>query len=328
MSHPPLDVTDTPDSATDSHCQNCGRPLDGLFCSHCGQEARDVRRPFLWLLRDALRVLFDLDSRAYKTVYYLFTRPAFLSDEYVKGRRHSYTPPLRLFLVISIGFFIIVGLSNQITSFRESISTPASQVVEPADPAQAPDEIESGISENGIEQIYVFIDNFNLGWLSAEANANLHAMMREQAETNFAALQDDPEEFLLGALDYITFYMLLLMPLLALIQRIVYIGTGRIYIEHLVLTLHNQTFFMLSIFLVFVLNGLETISPAFLATVFSAAGDVMTLWIIIYLFLSVKRFFGHGYFVTALKFFVTSILYGIVFSAAAFLMAAFLFFFF
>ena len=34
-----------------------------------------------------------------KTLWYLFTKPAFLSTEYAKGRRASYTPPLRLFLV-------------------------------------------------------------------------------------------------------------------------------------------------------------------------------------------------------------------------------------
>ncbi|MBT6058492.1 MAG: DUF3667 domain-containing protein, partial [Gammaproteobacteria bacterium] len=54
--------------------------------------SRDMRRPFFRLLGEVFTSLFELDGRAYRTIYYLFTKPGFLSSEYVSGRRMSYTP--------------------------------------------------------------------------------------------------------------------------------------------------------------------------------------------------------------------------------------------
>ena len=69
-----------------------------------------------------MRTVFELDGRAYRTLYFLFTRPGFLAREYVSGRRASYTPPLRLFLVISIVFFLTVSAFTSLQSMRNVIS--------------------------------------------------------------------------------------------------------------------------------------------------------------------------------------------------------------
>ena len=50
--------------------------------------------------------IFSFDSRASRTLWPLITRPAFLTKEYFAGRRVHYVPPLRLYLFISIVFFI------------------------------------------------------------------------------------------------------------------------------------------------------------------------------------------------------------------------------
>jgi len=35
-------------------CLNCGRPVSGRFCAHCGQNARDIRISFFSLISDGL----------------------------------------------------------------------------------------------------------------------------------------------------------------------------------------------------------------------------------------------------------------------------------
>ena len=110
-----------PITADTAKCLNCGQSLSGDFCSNCGQEAKDVRRRFFPLISGALYTIVELDGRAYRTLFKLLTSPAFLTREYFGGRRSSYTPPLRLFLVISIGFFLLVSLLSSVESMRDSI---------------------------------------------------------------------------------------------------------------------------------------------------------------------------------------------------------------
>ncbi len=81
----------------------------GNYCGNCGQEVKDFRRPFFRLSSEAVKSLFELDGRAFRTLFFLLTKPAHLSTEYFSGRRMRYTPPLRLFLVISVSFFLLVS---------------------------------------------------------------------------------------------------------------------------------------------------------------------------------------------------------------------------
>jgi len=90
-------------------CQNCQTEIDGAYCPACGQRNIDLERPIWSLVGDIVKETFELDGRAALTVKTLFRHPGMLTDEFLAGRRRTYTPALRLYLVISISFFIIVG---------------------------------------------------------------------------------------------------------------------------------------------------------------------------------------------------------------------------
>ena len=92
-----------------TECRNCGARLDGTFCPDCGQKNVDLERPITTLIGDVLKETFDLDGRASRTIRLLLTRPGFLTSEFLAGRRRLYTPPLRLYLVFSVSFFVVVG---------------------------------------------------------------------------------------------------------------------------------------------------------------------------------------------------------------------------
>jgi hypothetical protein len=90
-----------------SSCLNCGATLRGQYCGTCGQRARS-RLISLWeLVRDAFGDLFELDSRLWRTVTPLLIRPGLLTADYLAGRRARYMPPFRMYLVLSLVFFVV-----------------------------------------------------------------------------------------------------------------------------------------------------------------------------------------------------------------------------
>ena len=92
-----------------TNCRNCDTLLDGNFCPVCGQKDVDLERPISKLVGDVLKETFELDGRTYRTVRMLLGHPGALTTEFLAGRRRSYTPPLRLYLVISVSFFVLVA---------------------------------------------------------------------------------------------------------------------------------------------------------------------------------------------------------------------------
>ena len=89
------------------NCLNCGTELRGQYCGSCGQRARG-RLISLWeLLQDAFGDLFELDSRLWRTLIPLLLRPGRLTKDYLEGRRARYMPPFRMYLVLSVVFFVV-----------------------------------------------------------------------------------------------------------------------------------------------------------------------------------------------------------------------------
>ena len=95
------------------NCLNCGTELRGQYCGNCGQRARS-RLISLWeLLQDAFGDLFEIDSRLWRTVIPLLARPGRLTRDYLEGRRARYMPPFRMYLVLSVIFFVVAFFDPQ-----------------------------------------------------------------------------------------------------------------------------------------------------------------------------------------------------------------------
>ena len=87
-------------------CKNCNSELVGLYCSECGQKNIESFT-FSKLVKDFFDNIFSLDSRLFQTLKFLIIRPGFLTNEYWSGKRITYLPPFRLYLLTSILFFFI-----------------------------------------------------------------------------------------------------------------------------------------------------------------------------------------------------------------------------
>lgn len=92
-------------------CGNCGTPLLGEHCYHCGQPMSGLVRHFTSVLGDIADTLFEIDTRLTRTLLPLLVRPGFLSCEYFAGRRVRYVSPVRLFFFISVITFFVAQWS-------------------------------------------------------------------------------------------------------------------------------------------------------------------------------------------------------------------------
>ena len=102
-------------------CQNCGAALTGRYCAECGQRiVTDAERGLWHLLGDFFTELTSLESRSWRSLMTLLSRPGELSRTYLAGARLRYLKPISVFLIANLLFFISppvtdlnLGLHNQ-----------------------------------------------------------------------------------------------------------------------------------------------------------------------------------------------------------------------
>lgn len=93
-------------------CANCGTTLTDEFCPSCGQSRKSIERSFLALAGEALGDVLQWDGRFLTTYRRLFMRPGRVARDYADGKRQSHTPPVRLYLIISLVFFAAMSFSD------------------------------------------------------------------------------------------------------------------------------------------------------------------------------------------------------------------------
>lgn len=89
-----------------SSCANCGTRLNGPYCSACGQRHEPHIHSLWHFLSEAAESVTHADSRVWRTLWPLLAKPGFLTREFLDGRRARYLPPFRLYLVLSVVFFL------------------------------------------------------------------------------------------------------------------------------------------------------------------------------------------------------------------------------
>lgn len=117
-------MTTTETTGQSQTCANCGAPLNDEFCAHCGQSREDLNRPIWTLATDTLDGMFSWDGRLLTTLRQLYTRPGRVARNYADGKRQSFTPPIRLYLIVSLVFFAAMTFSGVSIIAVDTITTP------------------------------------------------------------------------------------------------------------------------------------------------------------------------------------------------------------
>jgi hypothetical protein len=262
-------------------CPNCGTVVDDQFCPRCGQRNAPRVISLRRMLAEAVEDQFSVNAALPRTLGALFFRPGHLTREYVTGRIARYIPPFRLYLVASLVFFIALSFAVN----PDAIWTEATANVR-ADAARAgvaaPDRVDL---EDG--------PNLSLAMDTADASPFFRPLARrlQQQEDRINALP--PREALQLMVDGVVStapkVVFVLLPVFAMILKLLYVRKRRLYVEHFVFALHLHAFaFALATVALVVQNGGVT----------AAMGPAL----LVYLFVAMKKVYAQGFILTALKF--------------------------
>lgn len=308
-------------------CLNCSTTLSGQYCGNCGQRARN-RLISLWeLVREAFGDLFELDSRLWNTLVPLLIRPGKLTRDYLLGKRARFMPPFRSYLVLSVVFFLVAFFDPR-EEFSVLFEQAAESTEEGASGDQSAEEIRQGILEDLAEEGIVVGDraapddaddpdgiNITISdddddiscdledlesadipdWLSSRMTPE-----RLQVVCN-RVIADDGRAMFDKLRDNVPAALFFLLPLMALILKIIYPLSKRYYVEHLLFVVHYHAFF----FLILTLQILFARFASLIHIPESVIDVVLigtAIYIPVYLFRSMKRVYGQGFFITAPKF--------------------------
>lgn len=311
-----------------ANCPNCGTPVTGQYCSSCGQIQKDIRRFFLALVNEALDDVFSLNSRMRKTLVAILFRPGFLTNEYLRGRRVSYVQPIRLYFITSISFFLMLSIVNFFSprlaadavavEVQSETTAQAGQTIEPKQSSgvdlpldQSPVD---GEQLSDLDQTLANVDrsfadgDFDLGLasISKEKETKIKALLQTQIKKAVVLADQGSGELVAKFLQIAPPIIFCLLPLFALLLKILYMFRGVYYTEHFIYAVHNHCF----VYLTLLLYTLAEISLRSFPSIAEALTIVVSIWIPAYLWISLKRVYGQGKLFTTLKFISLGISYG------------------
>lgn len=100
---------------TTTTCLNCGAQLTGPYCASCGQKQPHGDLTLREFLHEMTAELVHWEGKVPATLKALFVRPGLLTQEFLGGRRARWLPPLRVYLICSIAFFVSGPLIESVT---------------------------------------------------------------------------------------------------------------------------------------------------------------------------------------------------------------------
>jgi hypothetical protein len=257
-------------------CANCGAPLSGPYCSQCGQRHEPGVHSFWHFMREAFEDCTHADSRLWRTLSALLLRPGFLTREFLDGRRARYLPPVRLYLVLSVLFFLIVALTPQVATMQRPVVTQKGSeiVLTPF-----------GVGTVSVARAPEICATFHYaGPLAARFNANcVKALAGNRGDLTHNFLHNAGRA------------LFILLPLLALVMKALYRKPPLHYVEHLLFFVHNHAFLFLVLGIYALLTGF---GPIWLRPILH---PVLWLYIWVYFYTSMLRVYGQRWLRTAVK---------------------------
>ncbi len=120
--------------------------------------------------------------------------------------------------------------------------------------------------------------------------------------------RNDPGPLMERFIESLPYMMFVILPIFAMFLKLFYAFSRRFYTEHLVFLLHNHSFLymvlMLQIFLNFLeekVRILENTSTQMIVSTVDWLSIILAWWMVIYVFLAMKRFYRQGWGITILK---------------------------
>lgn len=290
-----------PDTRTELACRNCGAQAPLKFCPECGQET-SLHPPSLGeFLHEFVGHYVAMEGALWRTLGLLLLRPGRLTREYLDGRRRRYVLPLRLYLTASFVFFLVLkfaaigGLDPEVKVLVDGKLLPVAEYHEKLEAARA-----GAVPASG--------PRFDVMKARDCGSPGQPACNRIEARLNasFADLQEHPQEALAHLREHFIHWapyaIFLLLPAFAGLLQLAYAGRGMTYGEHFVFSMHLHAFwFLAGILLVLLPDGLAELGE---------------LGVVVYGVWAMRETYGGGWWSTAWRALLVSLLYAIVLALA------------
>lgn len=290
------------------NCLNCNHPLkpEDKFCAQCSQKVGNTRLPFWAGLSDFFINAFSFDSKVFLSLRQLLLKPGLITQQYNAGMQARFVPPLRMYLTITLIFFLITSLLTKLGEKDPWETNGQGQNVETGG-------IDIQEADSTDQDLTINFGGGDYGdwgkWIRTHPN-----MAPELALDSLGEKVTFWNKFIYGQVYKIAMFereafndylesktqllIFLFLPLIALVLKWSYIRHPIFYFEHLVFALHLQSvFFILLTINVLVDYFFELDSMAVFITLFA-----------IYLFLAMKRVYDQSWAKTSFKFVVTNVL--------------------
>ncbi len=156
-------------------------------------------------------------------------------------------------------------------------------------------------------------------FLSDQSNEKLEKFSKDFSVKAEKAFNSDTGPLIEQVIGKMPQLMFLLLPLFAVLLKVMFIFSKRLYMEHLTVALHSHSFIFIVLLLSTILDGLyEYFIPTSpdIANYIETTASVLLAWIPIYLFIMQKRVYQQGYFITFIKYAIIGIMYLIMIMVA------------
>lgn len=278
-----------------THCRNCSLPLGpkpGAYCPHCGQDTANHPPTFWEFAHEFITHYVALEGKLWRTLALLFFKPAELTREYRAGRKQRYISPLRLYITASFLFFLVVKIAGW-GSFVHVESTTGEAAI-PARGITYSTKSAKPSSDRALDDLAIKQAQINL---DCGAFQDLCQQFQTRLEKKYVGktTRDVIDTIRTGMLANVPYALFLLLPLFALLTKLIYFRRGIYFGEHVVYALHVHAF---SFFVLL----LKAILPRYL-------GDTIVLAALIYYFIAMQRFFGGRWWATTLRYSVVATVY-------------------
>ena len=307
--------------------------MSGPYCAQCGQPAVDYHRSFGSLLADAADAFFNFDARFFQSFALLLFKPWRLTNEFVEGKRARHVHPLRVYLIASVLFFLVINFLAKDAHFqsdrktdrktepnRFSITTSASPPA-PVQPADSSFGLSLGVSAPSPTASPAHDWEAELAALDKKkGRSNLGGWFERQVKEKIGPAGDRGDLFLKTLIQNLAPMVLCCIPLFALVLKILYLFKRRYYIEHLIFALHTHAFVFLSTVLIIGIGFLLALKNTALTAI---ACTFLGTAVLIQLLVAIRRVYRQNWFATLFKFALGSVIYsfllGLAFGVTAFL---------
>ncbi|MCM2335585.1 MAG: DUF3667 domain-containing protein [Pseudomonas sp.] len=141
---------------------------------------------------------------------------------------------------------------------------------------------------------------------------------------NVGRMQKDPSLYVRALLAAVPSALFLLVPVFALLLKLAYLGSGRKYLEHVVVALYSHAWLVMAILVLLALSAVDrAVAPSWspMAWIVGALQLALWLWLPIYLLLMQKRVYGDGWWLTGLRYFIIGICYFMLLGVVAVMFA-------